>query len=79
MDKDIPLKISHDVSQTLQRKLEGELGVQVTHAVFPRMLTPSFQVLVPSSEPLSTSIMTTTTTLTRSTSPCTRRTGRGGR
>jgi hypothetical protein len=25
MDEDLPLKITHDVSQTLQRKLEGKL------------------------------------------------------
>ena len=35
MDKDIPLKISHDVSQTLQRKLEGELGVPGNSTRFP--------------------------------------------
>jgi divalent metal cation (Fe/Co/Zn/Cd) transporter len=26
MDEDTPLKVSHDVSQTLQRKLEGKLA-----------------------------------------------------
>jgi hypothetical protein len=26
MDEDLPLKITHDVSQTLQRKLEGEFS-----------------------------------------------------
>lgn len=78
MDQDVPLKISHDVSQTLQRKLEGKPGIQIIQSGFSHMLTPPFQVLVPSREPLSTSTTTMTMTLTRSTSRCTRRTGRGG-
>lgn len=27
MDENLPLKVTHDVSQTLQRKLEGELNL----------------------------------------------------
>jgi hypothetical protein len=70
MDEGLPLKVTHDVSQTLQRKLEGkpppltqyhcEYGINIT------------QVLPTLNEPMSMSTTKASTTSSRSTSPSTK-------
>lgn len=87
MDQNIPLRVSHDVSQTLQRKLEGKscrspmlrchrLGARCNR--WERWLICyircTLQALATSSERLSMWTMTTATTSTKNISLCTRRT-----
>ena len=69
MDENLPLKVTHDVSQTLQRKLEGwSIQLPIRHGIAPDIP----QVLQTLSEHTSTWTTRMNTTSMRSTSLCTK-------